>query len=501
MLKNVNVKDFQKKIVHYCFPNLIGITDSSEYHRLRLQVSISGIDLIFTSVLGCICWSVGLCYTPIVLFSASVLSIIAFFMLRLGREASTWLALVMLGGMGSVWICIWETGFWQGGVLAWLSIGPVAAKLFFKKAALPLLWANTIFAIVLFLMWHFGVALPNHLTSEATAMFSIVNGIALMFMIFWFANEMTENRAAAYRDLKKSKEELSAALLQLENTKTQLVQAEKLASLGELTAGISHEIQNPLNFVNNFSELSMDLAEELKAEINSSSLTPEGEILLKDKAYIDEILTDLSSNQVKINHHSKRASSIVKGMLNHSRSSNGVKEFTNINKLADEYLRLSFHGLRAKNKDFNADFKMNFDENLPEISIVSQDIGRVLLNLFNNSFYAVNKRNVDVIAFQKLSTLKLPKPYVPTITISTQSTISPLGIKWIIIKIADNGIGIPEEVKAKIFQPFFTTKPTGEGTGLGLSLSYDIVTKGHGGTLEVESIEGIGTTFIIKLPY
>jgi two-component system, NtrC family, sensor kinase len=268
---------------------------------------------------------------------------------------------------------------------------------------------------------------------------------------------------------------------ELKASQAQLIQSEKLASLGELTAGIAHEIQNPLNFVNNFSELSVDLAKELKEEIEKPEI---------DKEYVKELMGDLSTNQEKINHHGKRASSIVKGMLEHSRMSTGVKELTDINKLADEYLRLSYHGLRAKDKNFNSDFKTDFDENMPKIEVIPQDIGRVLLNLINNAFYAVHQRKQ-----QPSKGLKTSEGYAPTVTLSTKNLDN-----QIIINIKDNGTGMPESVRAKIFQPFFTTKPTGEGTGLGLSLAYDIITKGHGGTIEVESVEGEGTTFVVKLP-
>ncbi len=274
----------------------------------------------------------------------------------------------------------------------------------------------------------------------------------------------------------KANKVLETTLKHLKTTQTQLIQSEKLASLGELTAGIAHEIQNPLNFVNNFSEVSVELLEELK-----SPLTPEGGIRPGEKMDM-EIFSDLSQNLEKITEHGKRASSIVKGMLEHSRASTGVKELTDINALADEYLRLAYHGLRAKdprdsaNKDFNSDFKTDFDPNLPKINVIPQDIGRVLLNLINNAFYAV--RNIEK----------------PLVTLSTEKSEN-----QIIIKVKDNGTGITDEVKSKIFQPFFTTKPTGQGTGLGLSLAYDIVTKGHGGTIECESAEGEGTTFVVKL--
>ncbi|MFN8355030.1 MAG: ATP-binding protein [Spirosomataceae bacterium] len=273
-------------------------------------------------------------------------------------------------------------------------------------------------------------------------------------------------------DLKKSLEELK-------QTQTQLIQKEKLASLGELTAGIAHEIQNPLNFVNNFSELSEELLTEMEEEIAQGNAEE-----------VKAISKDLKQNLAKINHHGKRASSIVKGMLEHSRASTGVKELTDINKLADEYLRLAYHGLRAKDKDFNSDFELITDEKLPRINVIPQDIGRVILNLVNNAFYAVSKRTNNVGEVLNLSDVK------PIVKVSTKYIDN-----QIIIKIKDNGIGMSEEVKAKIFQPFFTTKPTGEGTGLGLSLAYDIVTKGHGGTLEVESVEGEGTTFVITLPF
>ncbi len=322
--------------------------------------------------------------------------------------------------------------------------------------------------------------------------------VVLLVLFFLYRNNKIKHKANQL--LHSQKEEIDIqrtkaekALQDLKATQAQLIQSEKLASLGELTAGIAHEIQNPLNFVNNFSELSIDLAQELKEEIEKVSI-PE-----KDKEYIDEIIGDLTQNQQKINQHGKRASSIVKGMLQHSRTSSGEKELTDINALADEYLRLSYHGLRAKDKTFNSDFNTDFDESISKIAIVPQEIGRVFLNLFNNAFYAVNKRNLDTVETLHATseaTLSLQTQYRPMIFVTTKKTGNTIEIK-----IKDNGTGMSEVTKAKIFQPFFTTKPTGEGTGLGLSLSYDIITKGHSGTLEVESIEGEGTTFIIKLPY
>lgn len=298
-------------------------------------------------------------------------------------------------------------------------------------------------------------------------------------------------------ELTRQKQELETTLHELKSTQAQLIQSEKMASLGELTAGIAHEIQNPLNFVNNFAELNKELIEELKQERGKEN----GE---RDAVMENDILKDIELNLEKINHHGKRADAIVKSMLQHSRQTKGVKELIDINDLCDEYLRLSFHGLRAKDKSFNADFKTDFDEQLSanaagigKITVVPQNMGRVLLNLFTNAFYAVNQKAKSSI-----------EGYKPLVTVSTRKLYnSPLGNGAIEIKITDNGNGIPQNIIDKIFQPFFTTKPTGQGTGLGLSLSYDIITKEHNGTISVESppaaqygTEGAGAEFTIVLP-
>ncbi|MBP6989043.1 MAG: GHKL domain-containing protein [Ferruginibacter sp.] len=246
-----------------------------------------------------------------------------------------------------------------------------------------------------------------------------------------------------------------------------------MASLGELTAGIAHEIQNPLNFVNNFSEVSTELIDEMNEEISKGHL---------DDA--KEIANDLKQNLEKINHHGKRAGEIVKGMLQHSRTSSGQKEPTDINALCDEYLRLAYHGLRAKDKSFNAKFETEFDNSIDRINIIPQDIGRVILNLITNAFYAVNEKSNQNIA-----------GYEPIVDVSTKKE----GNK-VLITVKDNGSGISKSIVDKIFQPFFTTKPTGQGTGLGLSLSYDIV-KAHGGEIKVETKENEGTGFLIILPF
>lgn len=290
---------------------------------------------------------------------------------------------------------------------------------------------------------------------------------------------VTMQNAEAYR-------KLQSTLSDLKLTQEQLIQSEKMASLGELTAGIAHEIQNPLNFVNNFSEINTELIEELKAE--RVKLKEE-----RDEALEEEIFNDIQENEKKIVHHGKRADAIVKGMLHHSRSSSGQKEPTDLNALCDEYLRLAYHGLRAKDKTFNATMKTNFDTSLPKVNVIPQDMGRVILNLITNAFYAVTERKKEADAGFK-----------PTVTMSTRFCPSGKGQRGedkVEIRVKDNGNGIPQKVIDKIFQPFFTTKPTGEGTGLGLSMSYDIVTHGHGGELRVESEEGKGSEFVIVLPF
>jgi signal transduction histidine kinase len=280
---------------------------------------------------------------------------------------------------------------------------------------------------------------------------------------------------ARYEDFNKleaAKKQVDSTLNELQATQKQLIQSEKMASLGELTAGIAHEIQNPLNFVNNFSEVSTELLEEMITELKNNN---------KEDAIV--IAADVKQNLEKILHHGKRADGIVKGMLQHSRTSSAVKESTDINKLADEYLRLAYHGLRAKDNFFNATIKTDYEDNLGNINIIPQDIGRVILNLITNAFYAVTEK-------RKQGT----NGYEAIVAISTKKFDDKVELK-----VSDNGIGIPEKIKEKIFNPFFTTKPTGQGTGLGLSLSYDIV-KAHGGEITVKSKNGEGSEFTINLP-
>jgi signal transduction histidine kinase/ligand-binding sensor domain-containing protein len=305
--------------------------------------------------------------------------------------------------------------------------------------------------------------------------------IALAFAIDrYFRHRLVQKEREKYRarELEQAKE-IEKAYIKLEQThetlkatQSQLIQSEKMASLGELTAGIAHEIQNPLNFVNNFSEVNKELVDELQSELKAGSV---------ENAF--SISNNIKENEEKINHHGKRADAIVKGMLQHSRTTSSQKESIDINALADEYLRLAYHGMRAKDKSFNATLKTDFDESIGNINVIPQDIGRAILNLINNAFYAVDEKKKQI-----------GKDYEPIVSVTTKKINGKVEVK-----VADNGNGIPQKVIDKIFQPFFTTKPTGQGTGLGLSLSYDIV-KAHGGEIRVDTKEGTGTEFVIVLP-
>jgi len=302
--------------------------------------------------------------------------------------------------------------------------------------------------------------------------------VFILMAIILFHNNRNKQKAndilkAQKQQIDEQRSRAEQALKELKATQSQLIQSEKMASLGELTAGIAHEIQNPLNFVNNFSEVNTELVDELEEEVGKGNMDE-----------IKAIAKDIKENEQKINFHGKRADAIVKGMLQHSRANTGKKEPTDINALADEYLRLSYHGLRAKDKSFNAGFTTDFYESIGKINVVPQDIGRVLLNLFNNAFHAVNEK-------KKQQT----EGYEPVVSVTTKKENDKL-----IIVVGDNGVGISKKAVDKIFQPFFTTKPTGQGTGLGLSLSYDII-KAHGGELKVETKEGEGAVFIIQLPF
>ena len=341
-----------------------------------------------------------------------------------------------------------------------------------KAASSEGVWAEKDIAIIIGNRWW--------LTWWAYTIYALVAALVIWLFVenrsrrLRLKNKMLEERVAQRTtELKYQKEELQNTLENLRATQTQLIQKEKMASLGELTAGIAHEIQNPLNFINNFSDLNTEILEEMKGEINNGN--PSEAIALADS---------IMANNEKITYHGKRADAIVKGMLQHSRQNSGVKETIDINALTDEYLRLSYHGLRATNKNFNAALKTYFDPAAGKISIIPQDLGRVFLNLFNNAFYSVNEKKIS-----------LNGTFEPTVTVTTKRINGKIEIK-----VTDNGNGIAPKSIDKIFQPFFTTKPSGQGTGLGLSLSYDIITKGHGGEIKVDTKEGEYTAFTILLP-
>ncbi len=358
----------------------------------------------------------------------------------------------------------------------------------------------------------FEIATTQAAYQNQVRQYALLTGLGVFLLIVFFLYRNNKQKQNANALLHHEKEQVNTqklkaekALSELRSTQAQLIQSEKMASLGELTAGIAHEIQNPLNFVNNFSEVSTELVDEMNDEItmgNKQSATGNLEQANIHLHNATEIANDLKQNLEKINHHGKRAGDIVKGMLQHSRTSTGQKELTDINKLADEYLRLAYHGLRAKDKSFNATMKTDFDEGIGLIKIIPQDIGRVVLNLITNAFYAASlpskARPDDPVGRGGFSDPVYK--HEPTIWVKTSKN-PPSGGRGaeVFISVKDNGPGIPQKVLDKIFQPFFTTKPTGQGTGLGLSLSYDIV-KAHGGEIKVETKENEGTEFTIQLP-
>lgn len=303
-------------------------------------------------------------------------------------------------------------------------------------------------------------------------LFGLVLSIIIWFIIYYRSLWLKEENKILEQRVSERTEQLRNKIEELKSTQSQLIQSEKMASLGELTAGIAHEIQNPLNFVNNFSDVNRELIDEMQEDIKNGNY--EEALLLSE---------DIKSNEEKIMHHGKRADSIVKGMLQHSRNNVGEKEPIDINALCEEYIRLAYHGLRAKDKTFNATLETHLDPSIEKVNVVPQDLGRVILNILNNAFYAVKEKSKSGI-----------EDYVPKVEISTLKEP-----RQVLITIKDNGTGIPETAKDKIFQPFYTTKTAGNGTGLGLSLSYDIV-KSHNGELKVSSIEGEGTEFTILIP-
>ena len=379
---------------------------------------------------------------------------------HLGRQDTTWYTYI-LEGVDKNWSSITSNTATEN----YLNLSPGNYTFRVSSKGLSGKWSTPA-------AFNFTISPPWYKTWWAYTLWAlIVIGLLRAYIVYRSRKLQEENKVLEEKVEQRTKQ-LQQSLEDLKATQTQLVQSEKMASLGELTAGIAHEIQNPLNFINNFSEVNAELITEMKQEI--------------EKGNFEDAITianDIETNEQKIVFHGKRADVIVKGMLQHSRSSSGLKEPTDINELADEYLRLSYHGLRAKDKSFNATMKTDFDPSIEKIKVIPQDIGRVILNLLTNAFYVVNeKKQLNISGYE------------PTVSISTKRVDGKVEIR-----VSDNGNGIPPKVLDKIFQPFFTTKPTGQGTGLGLSLSYDVVTQGHGGILKVETREGEGTTFIIIL--
>ncbi|MES2649193.1 MAG: ATP-binding protein [Bacteroidota bacterium] len=297
--------------------------------------------------------------------------------------------------------------------------------------------------------------------------------VLAVYIYYNFRKKVSELSLQHKQEIEAKNSSLHETSNALKAAQSQLIQSEKMAALGEMTAGIAHEIQNPLNFVNNFAEVNSDMIDDIRREIG-----------LGNTAEALALADDVKKNNEKIAHHGKRADSIIKGMLQHSRKNTGIKEPTDLNALVDEYLRLSFHGLKAADKSFNAYFKTCLDPTITTIPAVRQDIGRVLLNFFNNAFFAIAEKKTQI-----------PEGYEPTLTVSTKKQE-----ESVLLTISDNGNGIPDSVREKIFQPFFTTKPSGKGTGLGLSISYEIITKIHGGKISIDSKEGEYTKFLIELP-
>ncbi|MBS1747246.1 MAG: histidine kinase [Bacteroidetes bacterium] len=409
---------------------------------------------------------------------AAIVFTVLLFLLKKGIDIFFIANVFGLAGLLSIAGCIYYSDGQASPVLPWLATTPIVILLLAGKKS-GILWAIiAIITISLFtILGSLGYIFPKAFTKENLA-FNLSCNAGLVLLIFFISLVYENVRIRAHDIIASKNNELQKTLNELNDTQSQLIQSEKMASLGELTAGIAHEIQNPLNFINNFSEINADLIDETLKELEQNNMEE-----------VFAILNDIKSNSQRIQQHGGRADSIVKSMLQHSRKSTGQKELTDINTMCDECLRLSFHGLRAKDKSFNSDFKIYTDKDAGKINVVPQDISRVLVNLLNNAFYSVEEKKKNTEA-----------GFNPVVSITTKKILTSEGKNLLEIIISDNGTGIPKNIMDKIFQPFFTTKPTGQGTGLGLSLSFDII-KSHKGTIDVDTHEGEGTKFIIHLPY
>jgi signal transduction histidine kinase len=476
-----------RKVVEFFIP--VQNDSSAEYQRrVRLVAYAIVVTMVFALFYVTTSWVAGYFTGLTIMLCSWVCYLILLFLMKKGLNIFKVANIFGLIGVLSIYGCIYFSGGFESPVLPWLASSPIVLLLIAGKK-IGYFWASVAVLMVLSfgLMDSVGFQFPKEYYASKEDYFTLSCQTGLVLIIFFISIVFENLRVKAFNQVSHQKDALETTLSELKSTQAQLIQSEKMASLGELTAGIAHEIQNPLNFVNNFSEVNTELIDELEKEVNNGNYDE-----------VKAIAKDIKDNEQKINHHGKRAGDIVKGMLQHSRSSNGVKEPTNINILADEYLRLAYHGFRAKDKSFNATMKTEFDETIGSINIIPQEISRVLLNLITNAFYVVNekKRNGNVTHEEGIGNIQIE--YEPTVTVKT-SLLHTAGGQEALISVKDNGNGIPAKVLDKIFQPFFTTKPTGEGTGLGLSLAYDIV-KAHGGELKVETIEGEGSEFIVQLP-
>jgi len=456
--------------------------------RVRLITYALFITALFSLFYVGVSWLSGFTMGVVIMLCGFIVFTVLLFLLKFGINVYVIANIFGFLGIMSIGGCVYFSGGATSPVLPWFATTPIVILLLAGKKSGTVWAAVAVLCIIIFgVLSHSGYEFPQIFSAgKITFYLSCYAGLVL---IIYFISIVFENlRIKAFNAVSAQKDELQQALLELKSAQAQLIQSEKMASLGELTAGIAHEIQNPLNFVNNFSEINNELIEELKNL---------GATVQKQNQEESTILNDIFRNNEKIVFHGRRADAIVKAMLQHSRKDSGEKEPTDINILCDEYLRLSYHGLRAKNKSFNADFKTDFDKTIGLINVIPQDFGRAILNLFNNAFYAVNEKKKTA-----------ENNYRPMVLVQTKKIAAGQEIKAAIeIIVKDNGPGIPQDILDKIFQPFFTTKPPGEGTGLGLSLVYDIITREHRGTIKVESFPSIqpgnedsGSTFIIELP-
>lgn len=466
---------------------------SAEYQRrVRLVAYAIVVTMVFALFYVIVSWVAGYFTGLSIMLGSWICYLILLFLLKHGLNVFKVANIFGLIGIISIYGSIYFSGGFESPVLPWLASTPIVLLLIAGKKS-GYFWAIVAVLIVLIfgLMDYLGFQFPKEYYESKEDYFTLSCQTGLVLIIFFISIVFENLRVKAFNQVTEQKNALEITLSELKAAQSQLIQSEKMASLGELTAGIAHEIQNPLNFVNNFSETSNELIVEIEEERAKNQES-------RDEKLVSEILSDIKQNLEKINHHGKRADAIVKGMLQHSRTSNGVKESTDINALADECLQLASHGLRAKDINFNVTLKTEFDETIGNIYIIPQDIGRVILNLITNAFYAVAERSRSTAPPPPGGGIE-ERGKKPTVTVSTSSYTPPTGGRWALISVRDNGPGIPPKILDKIFQPFFTTKPTGQGTGLGLSLSYDIV-KAHGGELKVETKEGEGSEFIIQLP-